>query len=413
MSQLPEGWKEIKLGDISEVKSGGTPVKSNKNYWGGTISWYTSGELNNCVTYSPKELITEQGVAESNAKLFPKGSLLIGMYDTAALKMSILDRDAAFNQAISGVKPTKSADLKYIYYAISAQKPQILRLRRGVRQKNLNLTKIKDITIPIATLKEQKRIVAILHEAFAGIDNAIANTEKNLANARELFNSYLDSVFALKGKGLVETNLGEIAEFKNGLNFTKGSNGQIIKIVGVKDFQTNFWIPNDDLADAQIDGTLPEAYLLKKYDILTVRSNGNQRLIGRCILSRETPGNTSHSGFTIRIRINSPKVSPVYLTHYLKSGYAHHRLINSGEGVNIKSLNQKALSSLPIHYPPLDLQKNIVIKIDLMSERSQEIIAIYQQKLTALRELKQSILQKAFSGDLTSQTCEPQTIEDC
>jgi restriction endonuclease S subunit len=94
-----------RLGDVAEVQSGGTPSVSKKDYWGGSIPWYSSGELNSMHTIEPERTITRAGVDSSNTKLFPKGSLLIGMYDTAALKMSLMDRDGCFNQAIAGVKP--------------------------------------------------------------------------------------------------------------------------------------------------------------------------------------------------------------------------------------------------------------------------------------------------------------------
>ena len=93
------------LADVAEVQSGGTPLVSDKRFWGGDIAWYSSGELNKTFTQNPERHATQLGIDGSNAKLFPKGSLLVGMYDTAALKMSILDRPAAFNQAIAGIKP--------------------------------------------------------------------------------------------------------------------------------------------------------------------------------------------------------------------------------------------------------------------------------------------------------------------
>ncbi|MEM6435487.1 MAG: restriction endonuclease subunit S [Cyanobacteria bacterium P01_D01_bin.115] len=205
-----KGWKLKSLGEISEVQSGGTPLKSRKDYWSGDIPWYSSGELNELFTSPSKSLITQKGLEESNAKLFPKGSLLVGMYDTAALKMSILDRDAAFNQAIAGVKPNSGVDLKFILYAINSRKPEILNQRRGVRQRNLSLTKIKNITVPFPSIAEQKQIVAILDEAFEGIDSAIANTEKNLANARELFESSLQSIFINEGIDWERIQLSEL-----------------------------------------------------------------------------------------------------------------------------------------------------------------------------------------------------------
>lgn len=189
-----------------------------------------------------------------------------------------------------------------------------------------------------------------------GLAAATANVEKNLKNARELFESYVDSVFQRQVDWDKKT-LGAIAEFKNGLNFTKSSKGEKIRIVGVKDFQSHFWVPIDELESAQIDGDLNQAYLLRKNDILTVRSNGNKQLIGRTILAGEVAGKVYHSGFTIRIRIVSSNVDPVYLVRYLKSGAVRRALIESGDGAQISNLNQQALTALPVMLPKLAEQK--------------------------------------------------------
>ncbi|MEX0772282.1 MAG: restriction endonuclease subunit S [Balneolales bacterium] len=158
-SENDKVWEEKKLGDLTVVQSGGTPLKSKPKYWDGDIAWYSSGELNHLYTEEPKSKITATGLDNSNAKMFPAGSLLIGMYDTAALKMSILDRDAAFNQAISGAKPNEDINLLFVFLAINTRKSTLLNLRRGVRQKNLSLRKIKEIKIHFPELKKQDEIV--------------------------------------------------------------------------------------------------------------------------------------------------------------------------------------------------------------------------------------------------------------
>jgi len=156
------GWIGKKLGDVAEIQTGGTPLVSQKDYWNGDIPWYSSGELNDLMTTDPERHLTSKGLASSNAKLFPAGSLLIGMYDTAALKMSILDRAGAFNQAIAGVRPNDEIEVEFILRAINAVKPALLLERRGVRQKNLSLRKIKDITLPVPAKSEQRRAVRVL-----------------------------------------------------------------------------------------------------------------------------------------------------------------------------------------------------------------------------------------------------------
>jgi type I restriction enzyme S subunit len=190
-----EGWEKKKLGEVGFVKSGGTPSRSKKEYWSGNIAWYSSGELNDIYTTNPERHINELAIENSNAKLFPKGSLLIGMYDTAALKMSILDRDGTFNQAIAGVKPNPKIDLIFILHAINAIKPEILNLRRGVRQKNLSLEKIKNIPISLPPLKEQQTIVRQLDALRVETQKLEAVYQKKIADLEELKKSILQKAF--------------------------------------------------------------------------------------------------------------------------------------------------------------------------------------------------------------------------
>jgi type I restriction enzyme S subunit len=191
-------WGRRRLGEIAEVQSGGTPSVPQKSYWGGDIPWYSSGELNETYTIQPVRQITEAGLNNSNAKLFPKGSLLVGMYDTAALKMSILDRDATFNQAIAGVKSNDKIVAEFVLHAINANKPRLLLERRGVRQKNLSLGKIKEIEIPLPDITEQRAVVSLLHNVMGETQRLESIYQQKLAALEELKKSLLSQAFAGK-----------------------------------------------------------------------------------------------------------------------------------------------------------------------------------------------------------------------
>ena len=195
-TQRGEGWGERKLGEVAEVQSGGTPVVSREEYWGGDIPWYSSGELNALHTTDPERHVTSAGLDHSNAKLFPKGSLLIGMYDTAALKMSILDRDGAFNQAIAGVRPNDEIEVEFILNAINAVKPRLLLERRGVRQKNLSLGKIKDIALPLPKRSAQRTAVARLQAVSTETQLLESIYRQKLAALDSLKRSLLDQAFS-------------------------------------------------------------------------------------------------------------------------------------------------------------------------------------------------------------------------
>jgi type I restriction enzyme S subunit len=267
--------------------------------------------------------------------------------------------------------------------------------RNRISRSNLGLT-----PIPVPPLAEQQRIVGILDEAFAGIATAKANAEKNLQNARALFESYLQSVFTERGKGWVEKKMGGLATFRNGINYTKDSKGERIKIVGVSNFQKHFSAPLDDLATVTIDGQLGELDALRRDDILAVRSNGNIELIGRTILVGEVTEKISHSGFTIRIPVSGNEVLPRYLCHFMKSASSRKRLTDGGTGTNIKSLNQGMLSDLAIPFPPAPVQKVIVQKIEKLSDETQRLASLYERKLAALDALKKSLLHQTFTGEL-------------
>jgi len=399
---MRNGWRTCTLGEAFHTVTGNTPPKKQAEFYGDCIPFVKPPELTDGWITGADDNLSEAGAAV--ARVLPRHSVLVSCIGNLG-KTGIADVPVAFNQQINAILPddSKATPMFVFYWALSPGFQQELQSRAGgTTVPIVNKSKFNQLTIPLPPLAEQQRIVAILDEAFAGIATATAHAEKNLANARELFESHLNAVFTQKGDGWVEKTLGEIADFKNGLNFTKRSKGEKIRIVGVKDFQSSYWIPMDDLETVQIEGVLSEAYTLKKHDILTVRSNGNKQLIGRCILAGEHPGKVSHSGFTIRIRTHSSDAEPKYLTHYLKSGGVREMLVKSGGGTNISSLNQKALCSLPVRLPERREQSRIVTRIEAIKAESVRLHSLYRQKLDALAEIKQSILAKAFAGELTA-----------
>ncbi len=195
-----DGWETKTLGEVCKVNTGGTPLTTNSKFWmGGDIPWYSSGELNQKITKESLKFITEFGLNNSNAKLLPKGSLLIGMYDTAALKMSIIDKPSAFNQAIAGVEPNNILNLVYTMYYIENIKESILSQRRGVRQKNLNLTKIKNINISFPNnIKEQEEIVGRLDRIKGYCEELEGNYKRVLELCEELKQGLLREAFEVR-----------------------------------------------------------------------------------------------------------------------------------------------------------------------------------------------------------------------
>jgi type I restriction enzyme S subunit len=150
-------WPTASLGDLGIWRSGGTPPRGEAKYFSGNIPWFSSGELNDMYAYKSAECISESAVRESSAKLVEQESLMLGMYDTAALKASIAGVRCACNQAIAFAALDRAlAETVFVYYAITIGRDQFRRLQRGVRQKNLNLSMIREIRIPLPPVASQR-----------------------------------------------------------------------------------------------------------------------------------------------------------------------------------------------------------------------------------------------------------------
>lgn len=152
----------VKIGEIGDLTSGGTPSRSNSEYFNGSIRWYSAGELNSLYLPDSIEHISRTALSQSAAKLFEKGTLMIGMYDTAAFKMGILTEQSSSNQACANLKPTEQYSVIWLYYLFDIMKPIFLTERQGVRQKNLSLSKIRNFNIPSAPLSLQNRFAAFV-----------------------------------------------------------------------------------------------------------------------------------------------------------------------------------------------------------------------------------------------------------
>lgn len=252
--------------------------------------------------------------------------------------------------------------------------------------------------LPTPTLSEQRRIVGILDETFDDIAKAKINAEKNLQNSRAVFESRLNTLFTDRGEGWIEKQLGELVTFRNGINFTKASRGEAVKIVGVKDFGENFWVPFDELATVVTDGALPDLDTIRTNDLLFVRSNGSSDLIGRCLLVGDVPERTTHSGFTIKARLSDDRIFAPYLCRVLKSDHVRQTMIDGGIGANIKSLSQGTLAMLRIPLPSRPQQERICEQFDALEAESELLEGIYRRKVNALDELKMSLLHHALSG---------------
>jgi len=253
---------------------------------------------------------------------------------------------------------------------------------------------------------EQKRTVAILDEAFAGISLAVANAEKNLANARELFESYLNNVFTQKGDGWEITELGNIIDVLTDYH-ANGSYKILKQHVELKETEDFAWMVRS--TDFEKNFKNRKRYISESaYNYL----KKSQLFGGEIIMSKiGNAGKVYFMPYTDRpcslamnlflIRLDDEKVSNEYVYRYLNSKSGKAQIAPMLNGAATQTITKDSARSILIPLPAKNIQIKILSELGLLEEKTSLLESIYQQKLTALNELKQSILQKAFSGELT------------
>jgi type I restriction enzyme S subunit len=272
----------------------------------------------------------------------------------------------------------------------------IYSLARGAAQKNLDVPAFRNIEISYPSYPEQQRIVSILDKAFAAIDQAKANAEKNLKNAKELFESYLQGVFENRGDGWEVKSLGEIGKpsmCKRILKHQTTPDGEIpFYKIGTFGKKPDAFITRELYEEFRNKYSFP-----KKGDVL-ISASGT---IGRRVRYDGEPAFFQDSNI---VWIDNDE--KLVLNDYL---YVFYEFCDwqPSKGATISRLYNSNLTSIMVSFPKsIEEQKSLLIKIDAISSETKRLEYIYQQKLTDLEELKKSILQKAFNGELnTAEIC--------
>jgi type I restriction enzyme S subunit len=195
---LPVGWLATTLGKIANWGSGGTPSRSRPEFFRGAIPWVKTGELGDKYIRGAEERISEAAVAQSSAKVFPKGAVGIAMYGATIGKLSIWDIDAATNQACAVGVCGAALSNEFLYYFLASEKRNLVKAGKGGAQPNISQGIIKEWAINLPPLAEQHRIVAKIEELFSELDQGVAS----LKTAREQLKVYRQSLLknAFEGK---------------------------------------------------------------------------------------------------------------------------------------------------------------------------------------------------------------------
>ncbi|MBN1959016.1 MAG: restriction endonuclease subunit S [Desulfuromonadales bacterium] len=388
------GWENIALGDFCEVIAGQSPEGKYYNDTGDGLPFYQGkkdfgskfiGEPRTWTTHITKEAQAGDVLMSVRAPVGP---------------INFATEKACIGRGLAAIRASEKVDRDFLFYGLLSKKNEVSG-NEGAVFASINKKQIEAIEIPLPPLPEQKRIVAILDEAFAGIDAAVANTEKNLANARELFESYLNAVFTQKGDGWVEKKLGELCGFVRG-----PFGGSLKKSIFVPEGYAVYEQRNaiyDQFDEIRYFINETKFKEMSRFELfpndLIMSCSGT---MGRVAIVPEGIKRGIINQALLKLS-PSEEVMSSFLKYWMDSEAFQDALKMHSGGAAIQNVaSVKVLKEIEIPLPPTEIQEKVIEQIDAMLEQSSCLENIYQQKLDALAELKQSILQKAFAGELNT-----------
>jgi len=402
--QLPKGWEVKSLGEVCDFQNGfafksktykeeGIPVVRITNIQDEKL------DLTKIIYINPKDYNQDL----SKYKIV-KGDLLIAMSGATTGKIGIhkTDEELLLNQRVGKFKPKHALDKKYLLNFLKTKVDESLAISVGSAQPNLSTGQIKGFQIPLPLLTKQQLIVKILDKAFVEIDKAKQNAEQNLRNAKEVFQSTLQSIFdngklKVENGEWVEKTLKQVCEkitdgthqtpkyFDSGVIFLSSKNVTSGKI----DWDKIKYI------DEKQHIEMHKRVAPKVNDILLAK-NGTTGVAA--MVDRDVVFDIYVSLAHIRVL---DEVLPNFMLYFINSPVAKKQFNKRLKGVGVPNLHLQEIREVVITFPKsIQEQKQVVAQLDDLSTETKKLETIYQKKLDNLAELKKSILQKAFRGEL-------------
>lgn len=389
---MKEGWGIRNLGEVVEVLDNlrkpitkGDRVEGEYPYYGATgILSY----VNNYIFSEKLVLIGEDGakwLSGDNTSFIVEGKYWV-------------------NNHAHVIRPIRKIILdEWIVYFLNFS--DLTPFITGMTVPKLNQEKMRSIPIPVPPLPEQQRIVSILDEAVTFIAKAKANAEQNLRNAKELFESYLQSAFKNKGDDWEEKKLGDLCDIKHGYAF-EGNDfetdylGDRPIVLTPGNFSENSTLIFNSKNTKRCNAHYPKEYKFEIGDLVVVMTDlsSKMKILGKPALIEEK--NILHNQRIGRFVFSESSINIRYLFYFLQTNEYLTNIRGSATGTMVRHTAPKRILGIKVPLPTLQMQQTIVQNLDALSVETKKLEAICQQKISDLEELKKSILQKAFNGEL-------------
>jgi type I restriction enzyme S subunit len=374
---MKNGWKEMHVGEILQLEYGKPLDESDRKPNGRFPVYGANGEKDRTDKFyckNPSIIVGRKGSAGeinlTEEKFWPLDVTYFVKYDE------------------------KKHDLRFLYYLLT--KLDLPKLAKGVKP-GINRNEVYSIVVKAPSLSEQQRIVGILDEAFEAIATAKANAEKNLQNARDIFESHLQSVFTQRGDGWVDSTIGEAIRFIDYRGKTPVKTASGIRLITAKNVKMGYLqeAPTEFIAPASYQGWMTRG-IPQKGDVLFTTEAPLAN-----VAQLDTDEKVAFAQRIIIMQPEKSKLDSTFLKYLLLSGPIQQRIRSNGTGATVQGIKASLLRLIEVSFPKtLTEQKHIVEKLDALREETERLAVVYEQKLEALAALKKSLLHRAFTAQL-------------
>jgi type I restriction enzyme S subunit len=396
---VKKGWSAVPLGSVATVVNGGTPKSNVQEYWDGDVNWLTPRDMGRMtaryIAETPRK-ITVAGLGKSSARLVPIGSVILSTRAPIG-HLAINETPMAFNQGCRALVPSEAVDATYLYYFLWFSRDTLDALGTGTTFKELSASALKSFPITLPPIEDQKRIVAILDEAFEGLARARENAEANLRNALDIFECALAKEFSQIGQHAKLYTLAGIAcDYGRGRSRHRPRNDPAL-YDGQYPFVQTGEIRNSDQFITEFTQTYNARGLAqsKLWPAGTVCITIAANIAETGILSFEACFPDS----VIGIVVDPQKATQEYLEFMLRS--FSKRLKALGKGSAQDNINLATFENARFPFPMVDEQKEIASRLSAILRDTRQLESNYHGQIEAIGHLRQSLLHKAFSGQLT------------
>ena len=383
------GWSLVRLGDVCEFEKeqglhDGLPYVGLENIESGTGRFVGT---TNAVT------------VKSSTFRFSQAHVLYGRLRPYLNKVLLPDFEGHCSTEIFPIKPGQGILRRYLFHWLSmdATVKMIDATSTGARMPRANMNAVLDFVIPLPSLPDQRRIVDIIDEAFDGIAAAEATAEKNLGNAREIYESQVQLVFASIGEQWQDTPLASVCAVKDGTHDSPQYVDDGVPFVTQKNIRRGgLSFANTKFISKEDHANFYRRSNVELGDILISMIGANRGMA--CLVDDDRTFSIKNVGLVK----GSERFNPHFLLAYLKSPKALRYVLSGSKGGAQSFIGLTELRAFPVPVPPIDRQDAVAASLLSLSTETDRLQAIFEQKLNALNELRKSLLHQAFNGHLTA-----------